>query len=304
MFMKNQHKILVTGSSGQVGYELARSLQGLGQIAAPVRAQLDLSRPESIREFVREFRPTIIVNPAAYTAVDKAEVERAEAFAINADAPAVLAEEARKLGAVLVHYSTDYVFDGEKSSPYSEDDPTSPKNVYGESKLAGERAVAESGVPHFIFRTSWVFGTRGTNFLLTMRKLASEKTELRIVADQIGAPTWSRTISDLTGHVLAQGVNVEGVDLAGWMKAREGVFNFTAEGAASWADFAEAIFELSHLPQAPKVERIATSEFPRPAARPLNSRLSMSKLATTFGLQVPHWREALSNCLADPVLRG
>jgi dTDP-4-dehydrorhamnose reductase len=292
-----ERRILVTGVSGQVGFELARALQGLGQVLAPRRAECDLSNPDSLRNYVRAQRPDLIVNPAAYTAVDKAEEDRAAAFAINAEAPAVLAEEAGKLGAAVIHYSTDYVFDGTKSGAYVEDDPTNPSNVYGASKLAGEQALRDSGVPHLVFRTSWVYGSRGANFVLTMLKLARDKDELSIVADQIGAPTWCRTIADLTAHVVAQGA--ASGDLSKWLGERSGIYHLTSTGAASWADFAEAIFEEAGLEKRPAVKRIPTSEFPRPATRPLNSRMSGEKLARTFGLRAPEWRDALRLCLGE-----
>lgn len=295
--MEAERNILVTGYSGQVGFELVRSLQGLGHIKAPLRGEFDLSNPDTIRTYLRTHRPTLIVNPAAYTAVDKAEEDRATAFDINGEAPAVLADEAKRLGAAVIHYSTDYVFDGTAARAYCEDDETSPVNVYGASKLAGEHALRDAGVPHLIFRTSWVYSNRGANFLSTMLRLGREKDELRIVADQIGAPTWSRTIADLTAHALAQGA--ASPNLSDWIRERSGVYNLTASGEASWADFAEAIFELSGLERRPRVERISTIEFPRPAARPLNSRMCGGKLKATFGLRAPDWRDALGRCLEE-----
>ncbi len=291
-------RILVTGSTGQVGCELVRSLDGLGVIAAPTRVELDLAQEDGIRRFVRDFRPTLVINPAAYTTVDKAESEPEVAFAINAMAPRILAEEALRAGAAMIHYSTDYVFDGEKTSPYVEDDPASPKNVYGRTKLDGERAVQASGVPHLILRTSWVYGSRGSNFLLTMLRLAHEQPTLRIVADQIGAPTWSRTIAELSAAIVAQAVD-SGSDPGTWIGERSGVYHLTAHGSASWADFAEAIFDEAALTATPHVERITTAEFPRPAPRPLNSRLSGAKLQTKFGVTPPDWREALRACLSE-----
>jgi dTDP-4-dehydrorhamnose reductase len=197
-------KILLTGASGQVGYELERSLQSIGEVVALDRTRCDLSDLDQVRDVVRALRPGLIVNPAAYTAGDKAETEAALAHRINAEAPAVMAAEAQRLGAAMVHYSTDYVFDGTKSGPYLETDATNPINVYGQSKLAGELAIAASGAPHLILRTSWVYGMRGKNFLLTMLRLGRERDELRVVADQHGAPTWSRTIADTTAALLAQ----------------------------------------------------------------------------------------------------
>ncbi|MEO7497834.1 MAG: dTDP-4-dehydrorhamnose reductase, partial [Massilia sp.] len=204
-------KILLTGANGQVGYELERSLQGLGQVVAPRRAELDLSDLDQVRDVIRAVRPGLIVNPGAYTAVDKAETEVALAMRVNAEAPAVMAEEAVRLGAAMVHYSTDYVFDGTKAGAYVETDPTGPINVYGQSKLAGEQAIAATGVDHLILRTSWVYGMRGKNFLLTMLRLAAERDSLRVVSDQHGAPTWSRTIADTTALILAQ-ARVGGAD--------------------------------------------------------------------------------------------
>jgi len=295
--MEAERNILVTGYSGQVGFELVRSLQGLGRIKAPLRAEFDLSNPDSIRTYLRTHCPTLIVNPAAYTAVDKAEEDRAGAFAINGEALAVLAEEAKRLGAAVIHYSTDYVFDGTATNAYREEHETSPVNVYGASKLAGEQALRDAGVPHLIFRTSWVYSNRGANFLSTMLKLGREKAELRIVSDQVGAPTWSRTIAELTAHALAQGATWS--NFSDWIRERSGVYNLTASGEASWADFAEAIFEFSGLEQRPRVERISTAEFPRPAPRPLNSRMCGDKLKATFGLRAPDWRVALGYCLEE-----
>lgn len=292
--MSVQPTILVTGVDGQVGYELLRSLQGLGRVVACNRAVLDLSDPSAIRSFVRETKPSIIVNPAAYTAVDKAETDIEAATRLNADAPRVFAEEAARSGAVLIHYSTDYVFDGTKEGPYGEDDATSPQNVYGSSKLAGERAIAETDCAHLILRTSWVYGRRGKNFLLTMLALGAQRPELRVVADQFGAPTWANTIAAATAHIVAQGVAAGTPD---WWRERSGLYHLTSAGKTSWHGFAQAIFDMAMPGAGPQVHPIPASEYPVPAKRPANSCLSSAKLAETFGLVLPLWRDALRLCL-------
>jgi dTDP-4-dehydrorhamnose reductase len=287
--------ILVTGVNGQVGFELARSLQGLGRVVAVDRSVVDLSNPDQLRAAVREIRPDLIVNPAAYTAVDKAEAEFDLAMRINGQAPGILAEEAKKLGAALIHYSTDYVFNGDKLGSYLEDDATDPQNAYGRTKLAGEQAVAATGVDHAVFRTSWVYGNRGKNFLLTMLRLGAERSELKVVADQFGAPTWANTIATLTAHVVAQAFSVS--DRMEWWSSRSGVYNLTAADSTSWYGFATAIFELAGLEGRSSVLPIPASDYPTPAKRPSNSRMSNEKLAQVFGLQAPHWKDALRLCL-------
>ncbi|MBB5465447.1 dTDP-4-dehydrorhamnose reductase [Paraburkholderia sp. CI2] len=289
--------ILVTGVNGQVGYELARTLQGLGNVVAVDRSRLDLSNLDQIRAVVRDLRPALIVNPAAYTAVDKAEEERDLAMRINGEAPGVLAEEAKKLGAALIHYSTDYVFNGTKEGAYVEDDPTDPQNVYGRSKLAGEQAIAASGVNHLVLRTSWVYGTRGKNFLLTMLRLGADRPELKVVAEQFGAPTWCNTIATLTAHLCAQSFAAE--DGAKWWDERSGIYHLCAGDSTSWHGFASAIFELADLPNRPNTLPIPAADYPTPAKRPANSRMSNDKLARVFGLAAPHWRDALKLCLTD-----
>ncbi|MGV2288741.1 dTDP-4-dehydrorhamnose reductase [Trinickia sp. YCB016] len=296
--MSKQATILVTGVNGQVGFELARTLQGLGRVVALDRAALDLSDLIRVRDVVRDLKPSVIVNPAAYTSVDKAETDVDAAMRINAEAPGVLAEEARKSGAVLIHYSTDYVFDGTKTEPYVEEDATNPQNVYGRSKLAGEQAIAGAGCAHLILRTSWVYGRRGKNFLLTMLKLGAERPELRVVADQVGAPTWSSTIATLTAHLVAQGTAASKRD-ATWWQEKAGVYHLTASGATSWAGFAEAIFDEALLVSKPKVTAIPASEYPVPAKRPSNSRMSCDKLAEVFGLRAPDWLDSLRLCIGD-----
>lgn len=290
-----EQTILLTGVNGQVGFELARTLQGLGKVVALDRSGLDLADLDQVRRVVREIRPTLIVNPAAHTAVDKAETDVEAAMRLNAEAPGVLAEEARKIGAALVHYSTDYVFDGTKTGLYAEDDPVNPQNVYGKSKLAGEQAIANSGCSHLIFRTSWVYGTRGKNFLLTMLRLGAERSELSVVADQFGAPTWANTIAALSANVLAQAVAPNQSD---WWEKHSGIYHLTASGATSWHGFAEAIFEFSDLEKKPTVKPIPAAAYPTPATRPSNSRMSNEKLAATFGVRAPDWRDALRLCLA------
>lgn len=290
-----RRKILVTGVDGQVGYELLRSLQGLGEIVAAGRSTMDLSDPDSIRRVMRDVSPAIVVNPAAYTAVDKAETEPELAERINVDAPRVMAQEAALQGALLIHYSTDYVFDGTKPTAYAEDDETNPQNVYGRTKRDGERAIAGSGCNHLIFRTSWVYGMRGRNFLLTMLKLAAERDELRVVADQFGAPTWSRTIAALTAQVIAQAPLESTGD---WWRERSGVYNLTSGGTTSWAGFAESIFEYAQPARHPVVVPIDASAYPTPAKRPANSVLSHDKLLRVFGLQPPSWQHALQLCVA------
>ena len=292
--MKARPRILLTGRNGQVGWELARTLSTLGEVVATDSQRLDLSDADAIRRAVAEVRPRIIVNPAAHTAVDKAESEPDKARALNAVAPGVLAEEAEKLGALLVHYSTDYVFDGSGETPWREDDATGPLNVYGATKLAGEQAIRERCRRHLIFRTSWVYGARGANFLLTMRRLMKERPELKIVADQIGAPTWCRSLAEATAQVLAQ---VHSPFMGADKPAPWGVYHMTNAGETSWHGFAAAIQALDPSPAPARLVPIPSSDYPTPARRPLNSRLDNGKLERVFGLRLPPWQEALERCL-------
>lgn len=286
-------RILITGKTGQVGYELERSLQGLGEIIAVDRSRMDLADLDQVRDVIRRVKPTLIVNPAAYTAVDKAESEPELALRINGQAPGVMAEEAKKLGAALIHYSTDYVFDGTKDGAYVETDPTCPLNVYGSSKLAGEQAIAASGVAHLILRTSWVYSTHGKNFLLTMRRLAQEREELGIVSDQFGAPTWSRTIADTTAHIVAQAMAA--ADPQQWLQERSGLYHLTAQGRTTWFGFTEEIMAHPSIPKKPRLKAILAQDYPVPAKRPANSVLSSQHLIDTF-CGLPHWKDALELC--------
>ncbi|MDC8758772.1 dTDP-4-dehydrorhamnose reductase [Janthinobacterium fluminis] len=283
-------KILLTGASGQVGYELARSLQGLGQVVAPGRGQMDLADLDQVRDVVRAVQPQLIVNPAAYTAVDQAEREPALAQRINAEAPGLMAQEAARLGAAMVHYSTDYVFDGAKAGAYAEDDATGPLNVYGRSKLAGERAVAAAGIPHLILRTSWVYGMRGKNFLLTMLRLARERAELRIVDDQCGAPTWSRTVADSTALILAQARAGQ----ADWWRENSGLYHLSSQGQTTWFGFTEAILAAARIDC--RLIPIPGREYPLAAQRPANSLLCSDRLMARF-CHLPHWQESLALCM-------
>jgi dTDP-4-dehydrorhamnose reductase len=293
----NQVTILLTGTSGQLGFELQQALKSLGTVVAPDRHALDLAKPDQIRRVVQEVKPDLIVNPAAYTAVDKAESEPQAATAANAVAPGIFAEEAKRLGAVFFHYSTDYVFDGAKPEPYIEGDVCQPLNVYGMTKLAGERAVEQVGGRYLVFRTSWVYGARGKNFMLTMLRLAQEHRELRVVADQFGAPTWTESIARSSADILRDAMAEHRND-ADWWKSRAGIYHMTAAGSTSWAEFAAAIFESAKLTDPPHVVPITTDQYPTPAQRPRNSRLSNEKLLHAFGIQLPQWREALTQCIA------
>lgn len=286
--------ILLTGVTGQVGWELKRTLAPLGQVVGLDRRALDLADTTAIRQRVEEIAPRLIVNPAAYTAVDKAEHEPERARLINAIAPGILAEAARACGAVLVHYSTDYVFDGSKDGAYREDDAPNPLNVYGATKLAGEEAIRASGVRHLILRTSWVYGRRGGNFLLTMQRLMRERPALKVVDDQIGAPTWSRLIAEATAQILAQCLSpARGADRPEpW-----GTYHLTCSGATSWYGFASAIAEFEGC--ATPIIPIPSADYPTPARRPANSRLDNGKLARVFGLKLPDWRDALKLCLDE-----
>lgn len=286
-------RVLLTGKTGQVGYELERSLQGLGEIIALDRSQMDLTNLAQVRDVIRTIKPNLIINPAAYTAVDKAESEPELAMRINGEAPGVMAEEAKKLGAVMIHFSTDYVFDGTKDTPYLETDPTCPINVYGATKLAGEQAIQAAGIPYLILRTSWVYGMRGKNFLLTMLRLAQEREELRVVADQYGAPTWCRTIADTTAHVVAQARAVP--DVSAWWQERSGVYHLTARGQTTWYGFTQSILENSIIAKKPLLTPIGTQDYPLPAKRPTYSSLSCERLVNTF-CGLPDWETALKLC--------
>lgn len=286
-------RILLTGRTGQVGYELHRSLQGLGEIIALDRSQMDLANLAQVRDVIRAVKPDLIVNPAAYTAVDKAESEPELAMRINAEAPALMAQEANRLGAAMIHYSTDYVFDGSKQTPYTEDDPTCPINVYGATKLAGEQAIQAAGIPHLILRTSWVYGMRGKNFLLTMMRLAQERDALRIVADQYGAPTWCRTIADTTAHIVAQ-FHGAGPGSQMWQE-RSGIYHLTAQGKTTWYDFTKAILAHPSITKKPTLTPIETKDYPLPARRPANSVLCCERLTSAF-CGLPDWEVALGLC--------
>ena len=290
-------KILLAGKNGQVGWELNRSLSKLGTVFAMGREDMDLSKPETLRPVIQDIRPDIIINAAAYTAVDKAESEPDIAMTVNGIAPGMIAKEAKKIGATVIHYSTDYVFDGKATSPYKEENPTYPLSVYGNSKLAGEQAVIQAGIPHIIFRTSWVYSLRGSNFLITMQKLAQTRKQIKVVDDQTGAPTSARAIGESTAHILGQGLK------AGTTKSsifsHPGVFHMSCGGETNWFGFAKIIFRLSGLSEGTEVIPISTSEYPTPAARPKYSLLSNKRLKQVFHHQMPPWQDALQECLSS-----
>ena len=304
-------KILLTGKNGQLGRELISCLKPLGEVIALGHAQLDLTKPDLIRRTIREIRPQIIVNAAAYTAVDQAETEEALAHAVNADAPGIMAEEAKKIGAALIHFSTDYVFDGSKTTPYLEGDLTNPISAYGRTKLAGEQSIQNSGASHLIFRTAWVYGREGKNFLRTILRLATQKEELRIVSDQIGAPTATPDIALATAKVLStfSGPHRK----VGAISEASGIYHMTAGGQTSWYEFAKAILEeAAHTRRDPRswfaeatgeepimtrsLLPITTAEYPTPAKRPAYSVLSNQRLKREMGIELRDWRIQLQRC--------
>lgn len=285
-------RVLITGCAGQVGKEFSALAGGLGQVRGIKRSTCDLSDEAAARAHVRAFRPDVIVNAAAYTAVDKAETDREMCFRVNAVLPRVLAEEAAEVSALLVHYSTDYVFDGSKAGAYIESDPTAPLGVYGETKLAGEQAVMESGAMSVVLRTSWVYSSHGRNFLLTMLRLAKEKPELRVVSDQFGAPTAAGEIAKATLRLVER-----------WAGQKEafptGLYHMTAAGKTSWFGFAEAIVGAAKFAPKARVTPISSAEYPTPACRPKNSILSNRKFSETFGFQLSDWTEQLEGVLSQ-----
>ncbi len=292
-------KILLFGKNGQVGWELNRSLQPLGEVIALARDEADFSNPESLREIVRKIKPDVIVNAVAYTAVDKAEAEEKLAATINSVAPGVLAEEALSINALLIHYSTDYVFDGTKQGPYLETDATNPINAYGRTKLAGEVAIHATGCDHLILRTSWVYASRGHNFLLTILRLARERQELSIVADQVGAPTSARLVAEATLLCVHQSLR----------EKHAGVFcsdlyHLTASNSTSWHGFAEEIVELlnkrlNEKLKAKNIKEILTADYPTPARRPVNSQLMLVKFENVYGAAMPDWKKTLEQCVEE-----
>ncbi|MEQ1662969.1 MAG: dTDP-4-dehydrorhamnose reductase [Thiobacillus sp.] len=292
-------KILLTGASGQLGWELRRTLAPLGNVLTLTRQQLDLAQPESLRSAVTALAPDLIVNPAAYTAVDRAESDAALAEAVNADAPRELAQIAAQRGIPLVHFSTDYVFDGTQSTPYSESDLPNPLGVYGASKRAGELAVQAAGGSHLILRTSWVYGLRGNNFLRTMQRLARERESLSVVNDQWGAPTWSRLLAEATALVVAR-----------WLMhadraATSGVYHLSCGGRTNWHEFAAAILEdlRRRGERVATLAAIPTTSYPTAAVRPAQSLLDNTLIAETFGVRLPDWETALALCLEQDLLQ-
>lgn len=296
--MSGDRRVLIVGAGGQVGRELQRSFAGRGEMVAVDRESVDLAKPDQLRGLIRRVQPDVILNAAAYTAVDQAETETEAAMAINAEAPGVMAEEARRLGALLVHYSTDYVFDGTKDEPWTEADPAHPLSVYGASKLAGEEGIRQVGGQYLIFRTSWVYGPHGRNFLLTMLRLGREREHIAVVNDQHGAPTTSIALADATATIVDGALEGRFGGPEDWA----GLYHMTCSGATTWYGFAEAIFAAAGDlldGRRPEVKRIPSCEYPNPAKRPKNSVLSNAKLRGRFGVQLPAWDTALAQVLAQ-----
>jgi dTDP-4-dehydrorhamnose reductase len=291
-------RILLLGMNGQVGWELQRTLICLGDVISLGFPELDMAQPDNIRACIRENRPQVIINATAYTDVDRAEAEPDKAFAINGVAPEILAEEARTNAAVLIHYSTDYVFDGKKGAPYTEADIPNPLNVYGMSKLQGEQAIQQSDIPFFIFRTSWVYGMRRKNFVTKALEWARRQSSLRIVSDQVGNPTWCRILAQLTTQVLFLGYQ-NGSD---WLRERKGLYHLAGGGFASRFDIVQKLLE--NLPQGfplatKSLSSVSTAEFMSPAERPLFSALDTTKFYRSFGIEIPAWETCLKLALAD-----
>jgi dTDP-4-dehydrorhamnose reductase len=288
--------ILLSGKDGQVGFELQRSLAPLGEIVAVDQAECDLSSPEAIRQLVRDTRPDVIVSPAAYTAVDKAETDRDLAFAVNAVAPGVFGEEAARLGAFVIHYSTDYVFDGTKQGAYVEDDATNPQSAYGRTKRDGELALARANPRHLILRTSWVVGAHGGNFAKTMLRLAADRDSLSVVTDQWGAPTSAALLADITAHLVRQQRSNQKI-------FPYGTYHCVAGGETNWCDYARYVIDAAIKAGKPMkadpegIKPITTADYPTPAKRPANSRLDTRKFRDTFGLELPHWQAGLDHIL-------
>ena len=290
--------ILLTGKNGQLGSELNKILSQFGEVTAMGRGEMDLSSPDQIRNIVRQVSPELIINAGAYTAVDKAESEPELAQAVNGVAPGILAEEATNLGAVLIHYSTDYAYNGKmRNGPYIESNSSNPVSVYGKTKLEGDQAIEQSGVSYLIFRTSWVYGLEGKNFLQTILRLAKERDELRIVDDQIGTPTFCRSISDATGKIIKQLIEKSSGPLSKAVCDISGIYHMTCGGQTSWHGFAQAILELVNPSPMPRLMAISTKEYHTLATRPAYSVLSNAKLYKTFGIELPQWEEALKQCL-------
>ena len=292
-----KESILLIGKNGQLGFELQRSLAALGEVVAVGSAECNLADADALRSLVRSVRPRIIVNAAAYTAVDKAETEVDLAMAVNARAPGILGEEAARIGAWVVHYSTDYVFDGKATKPYVETDATNPLSVYGRSKLAGEHALQAALDRHLILRTSWVLGAHGGNFAKTMLRLAAERTSLNVVADQWGAPTSAILLADMTAQAIRQ------FYMDGETGFPFGLYHLTASGETNWCDYARFVITAAQIAGKPlklgpaDIKPITSAEYPVPAPRPANSRLSTEKFRTTFGLPLPHWEDGVRDVL-------
>jgi dTDP-4-dehydrorhamnose reductase len=293
-------RILLTGKNGQVGSELNKILSQFGEVFATGRNEMNLADPSQIRHVVQQIKPKLIINAGAYTAVDKAESDQELAKAVNGIAPKILAEEAKNHDALLIHYSTDYSYNGEMSHrPYLESDSPSPNSVYGKTKLQGDQAIEKSGVSHLIFRTGWVYSKRGENFLRTILKLAKEKNELRVVNDQTGTPTWCRSIAEATCKSIKNILEKRKGSLSKTAASISGVYHMTCQGETNWHRFAQTILELSCPDKMPKLLAISTKEYPTPAIRPTYSVLSNSKLKKNFGVELPHWEHALKQCLSD-----
>ncbi len=288
--------VLFGGKLGQLGWELRRTLAPLGEVVAVDRDDLDLRDAPALTAFLHEQSPQLIVNASAYTAVDRAETEQDLAFAINEQAPRVMAESACALGAGLIHYSTDYVFDGALGRPYAEDNATNPLSVYGRSKLAGEQAIQAAGCAHLIFRTAWVYSTRGDSFITKTLQWARQKTELRVVDDQVSNPTWARMLAEATSMLLAQGIG----DVPAYVGEKSGLYHLAGWGFASRYEWAQQI--LANDPKRTEqlvqtLQPARTDEFPALAERPLLSALDCSRFEKTFGLRLPPWQEALQRCM-------